>query len=197
MIQRRAFLLASAALVAMVSGQKSRTPEATLEAIEATVGRDDFNHEAILRSLDGALSNARATGDTELQAKALTLRGDVLYKIGAYEDSIRDFDEVSARLRGPAGSTVALEVLQPRSLYSLLHVFLTLQRRLLEDGCEEDYHWWQDDGDDEPDTWSEDDGDAVDGLDLDSESEDSLGEEDEDEDDESEEPAQASKRQRR
>ncbi|MCH2102790.1 MAG: hypothetical protein MK297_02130 [Planctomycetes bacterium] len=98
------FLLAislSAALVAMVSGQKTRTPEATLEAIEATIGRDDFNHEAILRSLDGALSNARATGETELQAKALSLRGDVLYKIGAYEDSIRDFDEVSALQGSP------------------------------------------------------------------------------------------------
>ena len=99
---RLLFLLAvslSAAVIAMVSSQKSRTPEATLDAIEATVQRADFNHDAILRSIDVALSNARSSGDKDLQVKALLLRGDVLFKIGASENAIRDFDEVSA-LRG-------------------------------------------------------------------------------------------------
>ena len=109
---RLLFLLAislSAAVIAMVSNQKSRTPEAALDAIEATIEREDFNHDAILRTLDVALANARSTGQEELQIRSLLLRGEVLFRIGASEGAIRDFDEVSG-IRGQPDEELLLRM---------------------------------------------------------------------------------------
>ena len=101
--------------------------------------------------------------------------GAVLASVDGCDCRQLDFDQVSAKLRGVAGSRVSLEVLQPRTLQSLLVTFLTLQRMLLDDGCEVDYQWWGEGGADvdeaDEETWSEDDIEAIDGLESGSASE--------------------------
>ena len=94
---RLLFLLAislAGAVIAMVSDQRTRTPESALDSISAILEGDDFNHDTVLRSLDGALSESRSSGDHDLLVRALTLRGDLLLKIGAAEAARTDFEEI-------------------------------------------------------------------------------------------------------
>ena len=58
--------LADIFLVAMVSGLRKNTPGVTLGSIEEALGRGDYNHITLLRSLDTALANSQKLGDHEL-----------------------------------------------------------------------------------------------------------------------------------
>ena len=86
--------------------------------------------------------------------------GSVIAMIDGADVRNMDFDEVQAALSGASGSCVSLMLLQPHSLGSLLATFLTLQRMLIDDGCDQDYEWWQETAasDEDHDTWSERDG---------------------------------------
>ena len=48
-------------LVAMVSGLRKNTPGVTLGSIEEALGRGDYNHITLLRSLDTALANSQSS----------------------------------------------------------------------------------------------------------------------------------------
>ena len=107
--------------------------------------------------------------------------GSVIAAIDGRDARAMDFDEVQAALGGAAGTSVAITTLQPLSLGALLSCFLTLQRMLIDDGCVEDYEWWQepDASDEDHDTWSERDGDGEeeeeeDAEDADADDEDGL-----------------------
>lgn len=98
---RLLFLLAlsiSGALIAMVSGQRNRTPGSALDAINATIERAEYNSTTLLRSLDRSIQGTRASGDTALQVRALNLRGDLLLKIGAAEAARTDYEEIGLLL---------------------------------------------------------------------------------------------------
>ena len=99
-------LSTSTAVIAMVSIQRNKTPELTLDAIEETLNRDDYNHSTLIQALKTALKNSQRAGDQASQIRALTVRGDLYLEIGAYEEARSDFEQIRALQSIPDESTL-------------------------------------------------------------------------------------------
>jgi hypothetical protein len=89
------------AVIAMVSNQRNRTPELTLDSIEETLERDDYNQSTLIRALDTALNNSQRSGDHTSQIRALRIRGDLYLEIGAPTEARRDYEQIKALLPAP------------------------------------------------------------------------------------------------
>lgn len=91
----------STAVIAMVSNQRNRTPELSLDAIEETLEKDDYNHSTLIQALNTAFKNSQRAGDQDSQIRALTIRGDLYLEIGAHEEARNDFEQIKALLPIP------------------------------------------------------------------------------------------------